>query len=241
MKYHKLIDDSVKFEHEKMTIDNLAGVLGYQHMESAKAHRSVSLFTKVSECYLSTESTPKRPGILKKRKDSPTVSSVTFDTNDPNIIRFLQDKTGITHVLTKYPVTTNPSGRKRTLCRKCVWCKAHDKRNDVGTYCLTCGEDYPLCDDPKEDGSRNCFQAHVDSFRKKSCRLQDDRRKMTTLKTVKSSGFDLRSRCVKKKYPTSASTRLAVEIESESSVEDNIVSPRKLSLRSNASGGTFRR
>ena len=228
-----------------MTTVKFAGVLEFQLMEMARANRSVTIVTKVTES--EADVTPKRPGILKRKKDSPSVSSITFDMNDPNVVRFLKDKTGKTHILSKYPVTTNPSGRKRTLCRKCIWCKTKkDLRNDVGTFCLTCGEDFPLCDNPKDDGSRNCFQEHVNSFKKKSERLQVDKRKKNVAtrivgKVKKSESVELRSRSVKKYDPTAVSTRLAVEIESESSVESNIVSPRKLSLRSYASGGSFRR
>lgn len=241
MKYHKLIDESIKFEHDKMTIVKFAGVLGYQLMELARASCPVSV---VSDSVANSTPTSKVQGILRKRKESPTVSSVTFDTNDPNVIRFLTDKAGVTHILTRYPVTTNPSGRKRTKCRKCSWCKKNNIRNDVRTYCLTCGEEFALCDYPKED-SRNCFEEHVKSFKKKSTRLQVvDKRKMNvtpTQKKVKNSGsVELRSRTVNFR-PTETSTRLTVELESESSVEETIISPRKLSLRSNATGGSLRR
>ena len=206
MRHHRIIDSGIKFDNERMTITKFAGVLAYQLMELATGDSlkipKAGFVSDVSESDdVRTPKMNKLHGILKKRKESP-ISSITFDHDDPNIIRFLQDRAGTIHVLSRYPKTTDPSGRKRTLCRKCVRCKEKNMRNDVGTFCLTCGEHFPLCNDPKGDVKRNCFEEHVKSFTKKSRRLdvRDERKvKMKTAhkKEENYGSVELRSRSVR--------------------------------------------
>ena len=213
MRHHKIIDSCVKQDHERMTISKFAGVLAYQLMQLAQGEQIQSSKVSLGSDDMVTPNEKTAQGILKKRKESP-ISSITFDTNDANVVRFLTDKAGDTHILTKYPKTTDPSGRKRTMCRKCVLCKARGERNDVGTFCLTCGEDVALCNDPKADGSRKCFEKHIMSFKKKSSRLQVQKK----VKTQKREENEKNGSCVKLRSrtvrfgPTTVSTRLAVEI-----------------------------
>ena len=161
--YHQVLNCSKRSDDDqerKVTIQRFAGMLANQLIQFANKQGSGN-----AGRFLPEDDIGFAVSISETVTDlsSPTLTSSLAITGGKNVIRSGSDANGITHFLVKYPVTQDPSGRKRTKMRKCKLCLEQGKRRDVGQYCFTCGESYSLCNTCE---SRDCFNEHVKSIKR---------------------------------------------------------------------------
>jgi hypothetical protein len=161
--YHQVLNCSKRSDDDqerKVTIQRFAGILANQLIQFANKQGSGN-----AGRFLPEDDIGFAVSISETLTDlsSPTLTSSLAITGGKNVIRSGSDANGITHFLVKYPVTQDPSGRKRTKMRKCKLCLEQGKRRDVGQYCFTCGESYSLCNTCE---SRDCFNEHVKSIKR---------------------------------------------------------------------------
>jgi hypothetical protein len=145
-------------QEKKIPIQRFAGILANQLIQFANKQRSAN------DKFLPEDDEGFAVSVAEPLTDisSPTLTSSLAITGGKNCIRSGDDANGITHFLVKYPVTQDPSGRKRTKMRKCKLCLDQGKRRDVGQYCITCGESYSLCNKCED---RDCFSDHIKSIK----------------------------------------------------------------------------
>jgi hypothetical protein len=161
--YHQVLNCSKRSDDDqerKVTIQRFAGILANQLIQFANKQGSGN-----AGRFLPEDDIGFAVSISETLTDlsSPTLTSSLAITGGKNVIRSGSDANGVTHFLVKYPVTQDPSGRKRTKMRKCKLCLEQGKRRDVGQYCFTCGESYSLCNTCE---SRDCFNEHVKSIKR---------------------------------------------------------------------------
>jgi hypothetical protein len=161
--YHQVLNCSKRSDDDqekKITIQRFARILANQLIQLANKQGSGK-----GDRFLPEDEEGFAVSVTEPLTDmsSPTLTSSLAITAGKNVIRNGCDANGLTHFLVKYKVTQDPSGRKRTMMRKCKICLDQGKRRDVGQYCITCGESYSLCN---KCDDRDCFNDHIKSFKR---------------------------------------------------------------------------
>ncbi len=111
-------------QERKVTIQRFAGILANQLIQFANKQGS-----RNAGRFLPEDDIGFAVSISEMLTDlsSPTLTSSLAITGGKNVIRSGSDANCITHFLVKYPVTQDPSGRKRTKMRKCKLCLEQGK------------------------------------------------------------------------------------------------------------------
>jgi hypothetical protein len=135
---------------KKIGMQRFAGMLSYQLLKNAKYFTS-----SPAPCFLPEE--VQLPG-----KTVVSDLSALSDFFDKPVIQALQDAMGKTHYLVKCDVTRDPSGCCRTKKRKCKKCLEGNKRIDISSYCISCGENFSFCN----NNGRDCFNDHVQEVKR---------------------------------------------------------------------------
>ena len=152
--YHKLINLAKRNDDDqenKVSIQRFAGILAHQLISYAGKQKGNKFLPEADDMEIVVSESG-------NDLSSPTITSGIVVTAGKNVIRSSTDANNILHYLVKYDKTTDPSGRKRTKSRKCKLCFEDGKRRDVGQYCITCGENYSLCN---KCDDRDCFGEHI--------------------------------------------------------------------------------
>jgi hypothetical protein len=90
--------------------------------------------------------------------DLSSPSMVESSFSDKPVAWSLQDANGKMPCFVKFDVKKDPSGHSSTKKRKFKRSLEQNQRQDVGYYCILCGESFSFC--TNVDG-RDCFKEHV--------------------------------------------------------------------------------